>query len=281
MNREAALLELTTAEESLASASAAITRLRALLDVPATAVVPSPPLPLAEGGLTRPEAFFAAMRALLGGSLTETQVEGLNAILTACRDLPVSWTAYVVATACHETNRRFSTDSVESLNYSVEGLLKTFSRARISEADARRFGRTSTRVADQVAIGNAVYGGEWGKANLGNTQPGDGWKFRGHAWPHCTGRRNFQKADDALGLGGALVANPELSARLEVCAGLTIKGMVEGWFTGVSLNNRLPAVADLRQFTKARHVINGNDRAEDIAVIAMAVQSGLQAGGWR
>ena len=50
----------------------------------------------------------------------------------------------------------------ESLNYSVEGLLKTFGRHRISAADCERYGRTPTRKADQEAIANRVYGGDWG-----------------------------------------------------------------------------------------------------------------------
>ena len=75
----------------------------------------------------------------------------------------------------------------ESLNYSVQGLLDTFGRHRISKADAEKFGRidkvvkgrkTVVRAAHQNAIANIVYGGEWGRKNLGNTQPGDGWKFR-------------------------------------------------------------------------------------------------------
>lgn len=67
----------------------------------------------------------------------------------------------------------------ENLNYSVDGLLKNFSRSRISEADANKYGRTNTQPANQQAIANAIYGGAWGLKNLGNTGFGDGWKFRG------------------------------------------------------------------------------------------------------
>ncbi|WBT04789.1 hypothetical protein PFY01_08540 [Brevundimonas vesicularis] len=67
----------------------------------------------------------------------------------------------------------------ENLNYSVDGLLRMFGRHRISEADARKFGRAPGRPAHQNAIANIIYGGEWGRKNLGNTEPGDGWRFRG------------------------------------------------------------------------------------------------------
>jgi predicted chitinase len=42
-----------------------------------------------------------------------------------------------------------------------------------------------------VAIANIIYGGEWGRKNLGNTQPGDGWRFRGGGLPQITGRANY------------------------------------------------------------------------------------------
>lgn len=80
----------------------------------------------------------------------------------------------------------------ESLNYSVEGLLKTFGRHRISEADARQFGRTANRPANQSALANILYGGEWGRKNLGNTGPGDGWEFRGSGFKQITGRANTE-----------------------------------------------------------------------------------------
>lgn len=82
----------------------------------------------------------------------------------------------------------------ESLNYSVEGLLKTFGRHRITEADARKYGRTASQPANQEALANTLYGGEWGRKNLGNTQPGDGWRFRGSGFKQITGRANTEKS---------------------------------------------------------------------------------------
>jgi putative chitinase len=82
----------------------------------------------------------------------------------------------------------------ENLNYSVDGLLKMFGRHRISEADARKFGRAPGRPAHQNAIANIIYGGEWGRNNLGNTEPGDGWRFRGGGEKQITGRANYREA---------------------------------------------------------------------------------------
>lgn len=92
----------------------------------------------------------------------------------------------------HVESKGFST-LTESLNYSVDGLLKTFGRHRISEADCRRYGRIDgVRPADQESIANIVYGGEWGRKNLGNTQPGDGWRYRGSGVKQITGRANTE-----------------------------------------------------------------------------------------
>ena len=80
----------------------------------------------------------------------------------------------------------------ESLNYSVDGLRKTFGRHRITDAQCRRLGRAKGRPADQRGIANIVYGGAWGKKNLGNTEPNDGWDFRGSSIKQVTGRSNFR-----------------------------------------------------------------------------------------
>ena len=98
--------------------------------------------------------------------------------------------AHFLAQVDHES--KGLTALVENLNYSADALLTTFSRKRISEAEALKYGRTKTQRANQKAIANIIYGGEWGKLNLGNTEPGDGWKFRGRGGLMCTGRANYR-----------------------------------------------------------------------------------------
>lgn len=87
----------------------------------------------------------------------------------------------------------------ENLNYSVAGLLNTFGTHRITRAQAAMYGRSDEHSADQEAIANIVYGGAWGAQNLGNTQPGDGWRYRGRGYKQITGRHNYTEygmADD-------------------------------------------------------------------------------------
>jgi len=88
----------------------------------------------------------------------------------------------------------------ENLNYSVEGLMTTFGRHRISDADARQYGRRKGHPADQEAIATLIYGGEWGADNLGNTQPGDGYLYIGRGPIQLTGRYNYRRFADATGL---------------------------------------------------------------------------------
>lgn len=87
----------------------------------------------------------------------------------------------------------------ESLNYSVDGLLNGFGRHRISESDARKYGRSMEHPANQQAIANLLYGGEFGRKKLGNTEPGDGWRFRGRGLKQLTGRDNYSRCGNAIG----------------------------------------------------------------------------------
>ena len=48
-------------------------------------------------------AFYAAIRPLFGGQLSQPQVDGLTRILAASAGLPRSYRAYILATAFHET----------------------------------------------------------------------------------------------------------------------------------------------------------------------------------
>ncbi|HII3136044.1 TPA: glycoside hydrolase family 19 protein [Enterobacter asburiae] len=97
---------------------------------------------------------------------------------------------------------------VENLNYAAENLVPKFGRHRITPQQAAALGRTATQPANQKAIANLVYGGEWGKKNLGNQVAGDGWKYRGRGLKQITGLSNYRSCGQALKLD--LVTQPEL-----------------------------------------------------------------------
>ncbi|RYF97808.1 MAG: hypothetical protein EON94_14260, partial [Caulobacteraceae bacterium] len=99
----------------------------------------------------------------------------------------------------------------ESLNYSVEGLMQTFGTDRISVGDCQRYGRTKVKRADQQAIANLVYGGKYGRDKLGNTKPGDGWRYRGRGPIQITGAWNYARMGELMGQD--LLVVPELLAQ--------------------------------------------------------------------
>lgn len=90
--------------------------------------------------------------------------------------------------------------AAESLNYTPEGL-KKFSYYAMKPHEAQADGRLEikgpggkrrvTRAADQEAIANKVYA----RDELGNEEPGDGWKFRGRGMKQLTGFNNYQSFD--------------------------------------------------------------------------------------
>lgn len=94
-----------------------------------------------------------------------------------------------IANVAHESDG--FTRYEESLNYSTQALLTMFGRHRISELQAQQYGRNNKHKADQLKIANTLYGGVWGKKNLGNTQPDDGWMLRGSGPIQITGRSNI------------------------------------------------------------------------------------------
>lgn len=214
------------------------------------------------------ETFFTWVRKnIFNGRLTQSQVDGMNAILDASEELGVTdirMIAYALATPVIETGGTYEPLS-ENLNYSFAALTSKFPN-RISVADAQKYGRSATQPANQEAIANTIYGGNWGKENLGNTQPGDGWKYRGRGLTQITGRRNYANF--------GYENNPEGVSVLKDAAIIMVKGMRDGSFTGKKFSDYFGSTA---QWVQARRMINGLDRAEDIAGFAQKFHSALKA----
>lgn len=152
--------------------------------------------------------------------------------------------AHFVAQVAHESNNM--TSLVENLNYSSKALIKTFSRSRISIADAYKFGRHQGKAANQQMIGNILYGGLYGKTNLGNIFADDGYTYRGRGAFQCTGRANYKRFSTYFGVD--FVKNPDLMA--EPLNGL----MFAGWYWKVHGLNPLADSDDIMKITRK---ING------------------------
>jgi len=98
------------------------------------------------------------------------------------------------------------------------------------------------RYMEEIASGGAYEG----RRDLGNTQPGDGKRYKGRGPIQLTGRANYQKYGDLLGLD--LVNNPTIAATPQV--GFRIAGQF--W----QLNGLNP-LADQQNFKQITKRING------------------------
>lgn len=169
---------------------------------------------------TRPESFAQAQidAALLALAFPANNTAGLAPWIEPTRAACIRWgidTMREVASFLANINVESAglTLLSESLNYSTDALIQKFGRHRISVEEAQRYGRNAEHPADQEALANILYGGTWGAANLGNTEPGDGWKFRGYGPKQLTGRANHSKFAEAMGISvdevPAYVRTPE------------------------------------------------------------------------
>ncbi|QOU08064.1 glycoside hydrolase family 19 protein [Pseudomonas fluorescens] len=91
-----------------------------------------------------------------------------------------------------------------------------------------------------------------GRADLGNTVPGDGFKYRGRGLIQITGRANYTACGEALGLD--LINKPELLEMPQHAA------MSAAWFWSTRGLNTL---ADQGEFVKITRRINGGLTGQD------------------
>lgn len=210
--------------------------------------------------------FFAAVRtSIFGGKLSQTQVNGMEAILDACDALGVSdnrMVAYILATPMIETGGSF-VPIVENLNYSAAGLLQTFPKY-FTPAQAQTYARQPQRIA------NRAYANRMGN---GDEASGSGWKFRGRGFSQCTGHDNYAKFSKLLNVD--LVGNPDLAMSDDIAAKIIVIGMRDGVFTGHKLSNYFEP--DSSDWVGARYIVNGQDKAQQIANYAKSFWSALKA----
>ena len=100
--------------------------------------------------------------------------------------------AMFLAQVREEIGTRFE-PKVESLNYTVEALTKTFKSIILDQA--KLYGRTPTQKANQEAIANIVYANRMKKKKK---KSGDGWKYRGRGTLQITGKYNYQEVQKRI-----------------------------------------------------------------------------------
>jgi hypothetical protein len=173
---------------------------------------------------------------------------------------------------------KLSTAQVDGLN----ALLAAFGEAGWPIADAAYGLATAYHETNKSMqpVAEAYFLGESKATGYRKTLRYFPWYGRGY--PQVTWRENYAKVDKALGLNGALLADPDLLLHPHYAAKATVVGMSTGMFTGRALKDYLPRVgrATTKQFTDARRIINIQDKAAEIAGYAILFQKALEAGTW-
>ena len=130
----------------------------------------------------------------------------------------------------------------ENLNYSSKALRSVFGRyfGSAPKADADEYARNPEMIA------NRVYNDTYRKYKMGNTQEGDGWRFRGRGLKQLTGRDNYTRFGKSVGMSAEEAA--------EYVA--TPAGAIESacWFWDANNLNDIADGDDVKRMTKK---ING------------------------
>jgi len=123
----------------------------------------------------------------------------------------------------------------ENLNYSAEGLMKTWSSRFPTKEIADQYARQPAKIAGKVYIGR-----------LGNTSEEEAAKYLGRGLIQLTGKENY--ANCGSGIGVDLLSNPTLLLDPRYAA------LSAGWFWNKKGLNSLADASDLETMTKR---ING------------------------
>ena len=173
----------------------------------------------------------------------------LNTAMSRYQIVGAKRIAAFVAQVGHESGQL--TRLVENLNYSADALRKTWPSRFNAELAS-----TAARKPEQIA--NIAYGNR-----MGNTEQGDGWKYRGRGLIQITGKNNYRDCGEALGLD--LINHPELLEKPQHAC------MSAAWFWA---SRGLNTLADAGSFSKITSRINGgqNGAAGRQALYAKALK---------
>ena len=100
--------------------------------------------------------------------------------------------------------------------------------------------------------------------------------FFGRGFVQLTHEANYKSAGEKLGVD--LVGNPGDAMRPEISAKIIVRGMKEGWFTGKKLADYI--TLSKSDFRNARRIVNGMDKAREIAELANRYDDALRAAGY-
>jgi len=211
--------------------------------------------------------FYDSVRdAPFGGSLSQPQVNGINAVLDFWESPPVrpdgdfevewgirapGWLAYMLATIYHETAKTMQP---------------------ISEYGSDEYFRE--HYDNRADLGNGpAAGGE----------VGDGVRFHGRGFVQLTGRNNYTHMVPIVRhfypQCPDFTVDPGAVMQLDYATVILFYGMFCGTFSGKALKDYIgnPAHGQSVDFVGARHIINGTDKAQMIAGYAEDFMNALGA----
>lgn len=212
------------------------------------------------------KAFFDIVRAeLFSGSLTESQVQGINALVLACVEygLTVEKIAYVLATAYHETGL------VKRLPNGRRIMTRPMQPVREGEQGAGR--KYGTWLTNSNGVKYCPKNGEFNAPVY--TKDEYPHLFFGRGFVQLTWYDNYLRAGTKLGVD--LLQNPDLALDLAVSCKIIVVGMAEGWFTGRKLEHYFHS--QKCDWVGARKIVNGTDKDDLIAGYAKTFFRALNA----
>jgi len=155
--------------------------------------------------------------------------------------------------------------------------LKGWNRTWVAYALATAWHETAKTMQPIKELGGPAYftrmydinGDRPAKAReLGNLAPGDGARYAGRGYVQLTGKINYARY--------GIADRPDDAMKPDVAAKILRDGMEAGRFTGKKLGDYLPG-----DYVNARRIINGLDKADDIARNAVGFERALTMGGWK
>ncbi|HEX3560559.1 MAG TPA: hypothetical protein VHU19_15240 [Pyrinomonadaceae bacterium] len=187
------------------------------------------------------KTFFDQYKQAFNAKFTQSQVDGLESLLTSIEQDPditdVRWAAYMLATVKHECADKWQP-------------IEEYGKGR-----GRKYGNPVTVTgSDGKKYTNVYYG-------------------RGYV--QLTWDYNYKNLSTAIGLGDAMYINPALALDPSDAYKVMSYGMRNGTFTGKKLANYING--STCDYKNARRIINGLDQWALIQGYAQKLQSVLQA----
>lgn len=190
--------------------------------------------------------FYDRIRPLFGGKLKIEQVDGMDALINEFerRDLSdIRWLAYILATVFHETAK-----TMQPIQEIGRGKGKDYGKKlKYGQGHGKRIPYT---LPDIIYYGRGLVQATWYEIYEALTKAafkqGKKWDF---------------------------LHKPELLLQMEPSVWATYHGMTTGLYTGKALADYINPIKC--NWKNARRIINGQDRAEDIAEYAIRFYNAL------